>query len=187
MVVNLSERELTTDEKSALVKGGNYAVTPKQIRTEDTMSNIETAIRALPEEAVDTIRMETSRILRIANIPKHNLYRGELKALKDLKSDESVLIMQADKGNATLVMSTENHNKKIEELFDHTRAKEGSNTSFVTEDQHFNEKVKFTKIYTNNIPLRSIVSSIGLPSYNLAKHLTNYFNHILARFNMIRV
>ena len=118
MVINLSDKKLSTEEQNVLAKGGNYAVTPKEIPKEQIIANIETAIRSLPEEQAVTIRTETSCILRKAKPPKRNLTNKKFKALKDLNTDENILILPADKGKATVVMNTTDYEYKIEELLD---------------------------------------------------------------------
>ena len=118
VVINLSDRNFSTEEQNVLAKEGNYAVTPKEIPKEQIIANIETAIRTLPEEQAVTIRTETSCILRKAKPPKRNLTNKEFRALKDLNTDENILILPADKGNATVVMNTTDYEYKIEELLD---------------------------------------------------------------------
>ncbi|CAH1993052.1 unnamed protein product [Acanthoscelides obtectus] len=73
LVVNLTDRVLAEDEKSVLSKGGNFAITPRHIPVEDIISSTEAAIRHLPDEAAEEIRMATANILRRANPPKSKL------------------------------------------------------------------------------------------------------------------
>ena len=55
-VINLTERKLTEDETSVLSKGGNFAVTPRKIPTEDIIAQVEAGIRNLPAVATEEIR-----------------------------------------------------------------------------------------------------------------------------------
>ena len=47
---------------------------------------------------------------------KNNLSKGERKALKDLQNDTSIIIKEADKGNAVCIMDTEYYSQKISEM-----------------------------------------------------------------------
>ncbi|XP_074038815.1 uncharacterized protein [Leptinotarsa decemlineata] len=60
----------------------------------------------------------TANILSKARPPKYNIPKREIAALKSLNSDESITILPADKGNATVILKTEEYNNKIEELLD---------------------------------------------------------------------
>ncbi|PSN31251.1 hypothetical protein C0J52_26176, partial [Blattella germanica] len=113
IVVNLSKRILTTAETSLLEKGGNYAVTPEKIPIEDIIANLESAIGYIPTNAAEEIRNETTRILHKAKRPQRNLSKEELQAIRTLNADDSILILGADKGNATVVMAAEEYKTKI--------------------------------------------------------------------------
>ena len=56
--------------------------------------------------------------LRRAAPPKCNLLSAELRALRELKRDDSIVIVPADKGSATVVLNTEDYQRKIEGLLD---------------------------------------------------------------------
>lgn len=47
--------------------------------------------------------------------PRNNLSSPELRALRELKTDETIVILSADKGSATVVMNTSFYQRKIEE------------------------------------------------------------------------
>ncbi|XP_060529935.1 uncharacterized protein LOC132704141 [Cylas formicarius] len=53
-----------------------------------------------------------------AKPPKTNLTRSEGLALRSLNTDEDIIILPADKGNATVLLKTEEYDRKIEELLD---------------------------------------------------------------------
>ena len=196
-VINLSNRVLSDAEVSVLAKGGNFAVTPKEVPTEDIISNLEAAIRSLPEEKAQELRTETARILQRAKPPRSNLKPKEFKAIRDLNKDESILVLAADKGNATVVMDTEDYKTKINNLLDPNTYKELAydptqrlvrKTKMMVGNSSLAEEVKkkicrseamtprlygLPKIHKTNVPLRPIVSAIGSPTYDLAKHLTS--------------
>ena len=48
--------------------------------------------------------------------PNRNVTREEEEALKELKNNEKIVILKADKGNATVVMNTEDYEEKVNSL-----------------------------------------------------------------------
>ena len=51
---------------------------------------------------------------------KQNLTRGEKTALKDLKSDETVLVTKADKGNSIVVMNRTDYQNQVTKMLEDT-------------------------------------------------------------------
>ena len=49
----------------------------------------------------------------MAHSPPFNLYKEERAALKTLRQDKNIIILQVDKGNVTVVMRTEQYKEKI--------------------------------------------------------------------------
>ena len=85
---------------------------------EEIIQATEPAIRRLPKTAADDIRLEVSRALAKHKPPKTNLTGQELKALRDLRRDQSIHILTADKGNATVVMDREDYNRKVRDILE---------------------------------------------------------------------
>ncbi|CAF4293617.1 unnamed protein product [Rotaria sordida] len=48
----------------------------------------------------------------------YNLSIDEIKALKELKEDRSIIILRADKGNAVVIMNKLDYMNKVEELLE---------------------------------------------------------------------
>ena len=116
-VVNLSNKPLSSDERSILEKGPKFAPTPRKIPTKDIVAEVEAAIVRLPDDTKDAIRTSTASILHRARPPLHNnISKAERKALKSLKEDDSGLLMKADKGNCFVVMNRSDYNEKMEAL-----------------------------------------------------------------------
>ena len=72
----------------------------------------------LPRNLLDAgkanLRTSVSRILQDASPPKCNLPGSLRKAVKDLQADETIVVLPADKGSATVVMNRTEYNEKIE-------------------------------------------------------------------------
>ena len=105
-VVNISDRALNNNEISVLRKGLNFAITPKQIPTKEILASVESAISNLQRDQQDEVRNEVFCTLRQAKPPtEQNLTQDEKEALKDLSSDDEILVIKADKGSCTVVMN----------------------------------------------------------------------------------
>jgi hypothetical protein len=77
---------------------------------------MEKGIGTLPEETAEEIQQETVRILKSSRKAKDNLPDAERKALRALKPNEALNVLQADKGNAAVVLGTSEYNQKITAL-----------------------------------------------------------------------
>jgi hypothetical protein len=79
---------------------------------------MEKSIMALPEETAEEIRQETVRNLKGSNKPTDNLTGTERRALRALKSNKTLTVLPADKGNAAVVLCTSDYNQKITALLE---------------------------------------------------------------------
>jgi hypothetical protein len=70
----------------------------------------------LSTEAAEEIGRETCHILRKTRTQKNNSSKAERDALLAFKKYEDLVILPADKGNATVVMNTVDYSKKMKEL-----------------------------------------------------------------------
>lgn len=70
------------------------------------------------------MRTEMARILRKTKLPKTNIKPRELVALKKLNKYKSILVLQADKKNTMMLLSTVNYNKQMEVLPEHVSYRE---------------------------------------------------------------
>ena len=202
-VVNLSKKPLSSAERSLLEKGPKFAPTPNQIPYKNIVSEVEAAITHLPDECKDSIRTSTAAILHRARLPPHkNITKDERKALKDLKKDDTRILMKADKGNCFVVLDTIDYNNKMNTLLnDHSTYVLVSKPPFRRIERELNNRLSTLKNQqkicdstyrklrsTDSIPpairgsikhhkegnpLRPIVSSIGSALYNTSKFLTS--------------
>ena len=117
-VVNLSSRSLSDAEKALLKKGLNFAVTPANIPATEIIAKVEAAVRQLDAEQADTVRRAVNGILQQAEPPEHNITKEMRDALKSLKEDESIMVLPADKGRASVVMDTDTYRAKMSTLIE---------------------------------------------------------------------
>ncbi|XP_071493216.1 uncharacterized protein [Diadema antillarum] len=99
MVINLSQHRLIETEHNVLSLGLNFAVAPKKA-------------------TADNIRIKVSQALFDAKPPKPNSTNKEHTTIKDLRQNKTIHILQADKGNATVVMDKQDYDCKIQDLLD---------------------------------------------------------------------
>ena len=94
----MSSRQLTHIETDLLVKGLNFSITSKTLPNKDIIANIEDAVKDLEKEEAGTIQAKVSLTLQNSKPPKDNLSKDERKALKELQSNSSIVILSPDKG-----------------------------------------------------------------------------------------
>ncbi|XP_021959716.1 uncharacterized protein LOC110855615 [Folsomia candida] len=216
-IVNLSHRTLTEDETKALQLGLNYALPyfkHKDLIVEAGI-NIELCLNdfEITEVHKNKIRSGISRILH-SEINKPDEISKDYKWLKpickNLKEDETITIVPADKGNMTVIMSTTKYEEKIEELLTdpnytiipndptksveheiHTLAKNLFKLKRIDKNQYqhispSNSKIpKFyglPKIHKDGLPFRPIVDFRNSPSYNLAHFLNRILKCVTSKF-----
>jgi len=114
-VINFSCRSLS-DAKihvALLKKGLNFTVTPENIPATEIITKVESAIRQLDAEDTDTVRRAVNRILQQAKPPEPNITKEMRDTLERLKEDDSIMVLPADKGHASVVMDVNNYHTKV--------------------------------------------------------------------------
>ena len=114
-VINMSKHQLTNSERSVLEKGLNFAVAPPKERAiiEEFVICTERAASELPPSLADDLRSEAVQILKTQKPPKPNISNEEQQAIKDLAKNKEILIVGADKGNATVVLDKSEYAEKM--------------------------------------------------------------------------
>ncbi len=98
-------------------KGPKFAITPASIPYKNIISEVEAAIRELPDETKDIIRTNTASILDRAHLTQHkNINNQESQALRNLKKDATRIVTKADKGNSLVVLDRSDYDSKMENL-----------------------------------------------------------------------
>ena len=103
-------------EEKVLALELNFVTTPQQIPVLKMITSTEATARQLNEESAQHLRSKVSAILRTAKPPKSNLSPGLQSAMRKLQRDKDIVIIPADKGNATVVMDLSEYTRKIEDL-----------------------------------------------------------------------
>ena len=98
-VVNLSNKNLSEDERKVLLLGLNFSVSQSYIPKTEILANIEKGIKNLPDSTTSIIRSKVVDVLNKKQRSIPNLSFKEKKALKNLRDDTNIVITKADKGN----------------------------------------------------------------------------------------
>ena len=69
-----------------------------------------------PQEEQEIARVKICDALSRAAKPRANFTREEWKAYSDLRKDQSIRILQADKCNATVLLDKEEYDRKVLDL-----------------------------------------------------------------------
>ena len=77
---------------------------------------VEHACSKLNQGKTDELRVEVKNVLRKVQLPRANIKKEEMKAMKELREDDTRMILNADKGVALVVMDKEDYIKKAEDL-----------------------------------------------------------------------
>ena len=197
-VINKSSRVLTDEETKLLAKGMNYAISPDNIPNVDLITGVELTCKNLESDERSQVRAEAAKVISASRPPKSNLNKSERNAIKDLRNDDSITILPADKGRCTVVMDVTDYEHKVKELLNDTNTytllKRDPNTKYkdklkqilkrlcskdtISQAEYYhlmpdsNTVPRFyglPKIHKPSCPLRPIVSSIGSITYNVAK------------------
>ena len=96
LVVNLSIK----NQKEVLSLGLNFATTPRKIPAKEIIAGTEEFAKMM--EDGQSLREGVKKCLEEAKPPKPNLTHEEREAIKELKKDNTIVILPADKGNATV-------------------------------------------------------------------------------------
>ena len=200
MVVNLSQRPLSTQEEDVLSLGVSFAITPRQIPYQEIISAIEATTHRLDHRTAEALRLAVSGALQQAKAPRPNLTFQQRRAIQDLKRDESIVLVPADKGRATVSMDKEEYTQKMKRILDDAdkyriikrdptlkiEKKITESLKHLRKEGYIDDRLcdsltpryseppqiyGLPKVHKDGVPMRPIVSCIGSPTYRLAKDL----------------
>ena len=201
-VVNLSSKRLSTPQKTLLSRGMKFAPAPKKFDAPTVIAEVESALnhQKVDQDTANNIRAKIVGVLNKPNHVHNNLTPLEMKALKELRRDPSIVILPADKGRATIILNAKDYDNKILNIIgdrntykilkaDPTPALQNRMNAILLSLKK-QEKLSpnlysllhssngiipqmygLPKIHKPDVPLRPIVSFYSSPSYQLSKHL----------------
>lgn len=206
----MSSRQLDEREMSLLSKGLKFAPAPRTIPVREIVTEVESSIQSLDATTRSEIRNKVTSILACAKPPQSNLSKADVETIRKLKEDDTIIIIKADKGNATVIMDRKTYDEKLETLLsdrntyqvldkDPAKACERKMKSLLSKmkerisDRIYRE-INTTdgitpqlygtpKIHKKEVPLRPIVSFIGSPTYKLSKHLSFLLSPLVGKSN----
>ena len=112
-VVNISGNTLDEAAIKVLEKCLQFVVVPCKIPVEYLICCVEQSVKNLPVNVAEEVKQESTVVLKRAKPPKSNISRRVELALKNLRNDENILVLKADKGNDTVVMDKEDYDRKM--------------------------------------------------------------------------
>ena len=200
-IVNISKRQLkiSAKQRSQL---HHYHQANSLLR-----SNSEDAALKIPKARADELRWKVKQALEKSKPPKPNFSKMEKQALKMLQYDNSIIILPADKGNATMVMDRVEYSNKLADLIgsggyckvkkDPTPKTErklsqiiGKNKDLIPQTkyrrliQHYSKLPHIyglPKIHKDSIPLRPIVSNRGSTCHSLSHFLVEIISPLTGK------
>ena len=115
-IVNRTNATLTKQQQEVLELGLNFAPTPNKIPIKDIAAAVEEATPKLSADDASDLRLRVCGVLRKANPPEDNLTGRQRRALKELREMKDVVILPADKGNATVLLMREEYSTKMRNM-----------------------------------------------------------------------
>ncbi|XP_013142201.1 PREDICTED: uncharacterized protein LOC106106199 [Papilio polytes] len=184
------------------------AITPSKVPVESVITGVESCFmrNKVPAPEAECLRQDISAIIRRHKCPKMNISRQEYQALWSIRKNPDVLILPADKGNATVILDTVEYEQKITQLVSDTATYKKVNynpTSRVTtklnkilntlphEEKNQLRPVNPTspkiyglpKVHKPNWPVRPIVSQIDSPTYKSSRHMAKVLQTVTGKTN----
>ena len=208
-VINLSKKPLTNAQEKLLTHGPNYAITPRIPPIVEYITAVEQTCQSLNQGEADEMRAKIKADIKKIHPSRPNIYREEKRAQKELKRDDTRVILTADKGVCLVVMDKEEYIRKAEEILkedtykiiptnptNRQKNKLIQILKKVKEEGGMNESTykkmyptgagiatfyELPKIHKAGVPLRPIVSSRGSVSYGTAKELARILKPLAGR------
>ena len=210
-VKNCSDRILSDPELSVLRKGLNFAVTPRKPPVIDIVTATESACRSLNASDASEVRAKVVNILsNNTQVKEQNVTKDEWKAIEDLRKDDTITVLPADKGRVTVIMKKEEYREKcgmlLEDRKTYQKLKSDPTAKYkkqfiaalkVLKERNVippalhkrlypttDQPPRFyglPKVHKQNMPLRPIVSSIGTISYECARYLADVLSPLVGK------
>jgi predicted GIY-YIG superfamily endonuclease len=140
-VINLSDQTLTEAQISILAKGPKFAITDQRMPVIELIKGIETLPHTQERELTMTKlhRFVTKKLKQ-----QDNITQLERKALGELRKNDNIIILTADKGGSIVVMNKDDYDRKMGEIVNNTQNYSVKHTEYPKK-----VKNKLTKLCTD--------------------------------------
>ena len=198
--MNKTKSVLTDAQKSVLEKGLNFAQAPAHVPKMEIVAAVEPALRDMQNKvAAEVCRAKVSGILRRSTPPESNISMEEKEALQELKNNEDIVIVPADKGNATVVLDAVDYEQKAMDVIGKKPFERVDNDPTRKVEDGINDltyallkagKIKKpfysylrasscplprfygrAKVHKDNCPVRPVISAVGTATYNVSSYI----------------
>ena len=93
--------------------GLNFAAAPIQIPTHRILAAVEKSLTKFTAGEANHVRSKVIGVIKNHKPPEPTLSSAEIKALKELRNDQNLVISKTDKGNTTVVMDKIDYGKRL--------------------------------------------------------------------------
>ncbi|KFD51934.1 hypothetical protein M513_07263 [Trichuris suis] len=119
IVVNLSSRPLSDQEKGVLAKGLNFVPCPRAPPVLDIIASFEHGLSSIEQNRASEVKSAiTNLLLRHRFTRNPNLDYSDMTALRNLRAENERMITKADKGNVVVVLDRSTYIEKMNHLLD---------------------------------------------------------------------
>ncbi|BHF65072.1 hypothetical protein SprV_0200808100 [Sparganum proliferum] len=173
LVHNLSSKELTEEQMQVLRHEASFnTADAKPANMIAAVESILSQTRAT-DETKNLIRHQVSSLL-MAHRPRDVLSKVERDALKELRADNYLDIVPADKRRSTVLLDRTDYIQKAKSLLEDRQSYvpcESNPIKTLTREINATLLAMENSVHKEGVPLRPIVSLKGTPTYGLAKWL----------------
>ena len=208
-VRNLSKTPLTEAQECLLAHGPNFVLVPREPSTCEYIAATEKVCQQLIQGKEEELRGEIKSLLKKNHKIKPNIPRDEYQVLREMKRDNTRMVLTADKGMSMVVVDREEYTTKSEELLHQPNYKIlqtdptnkyknkliGLLKSIKAEggmDDNTYRRLYSTgavppkyyglpKVHKPGMPLRLVISSIWAVSHSTAKELARIIKPLVGR------
>ena len=122
--------------------GLNFTKTPTEIPHRAVITATELTCRQLKSDEVKQLRTEVSNALYQAKPAKQNIKKRMRCVITNLRKDDSIVILPADKGNTTVVVDKEEYRSKILSLLEDETYKKLKRDPTMKIEKHITQSLK---------------------------------------------
>ena len=73
------------------------------VPVKEMVAEVEPALGKIPQQEAEKVRIAVTNLLRVVKPPSSNITRTEREAIRSLAADKELIVLPADKGNATVI------------------------------------------------------------------------------------